>query len=130
MRPRRPTMDPRFAPLVGMIGRTGMGKFWLHYTDPDDGPVVWVAVAETKDARVPLVCFAAPDPLGAVYGLAARLVDEGTCRHCGNTSMLAPLAAEHDAILAPIDSDGRALCWYRWAPPTRQYVRDCQGTAP
>jgi hypothetical protein len=102
--------------LVDLIGRTGATSYRVEHTDPDNGPVVWVAVTEHGDM---VSCAAAVTPEGATHGLAALLIDGGACAHCFCPTALGGLRLAGEEFRG-----GR--CWQAFDPVSRRYVRDCE----
>ena len=121
--------------LVELVGRTGSGEFQLRYQD-EEQPVVWMAVAKYQNKKaVPNLggagkslrehhmaeCAAALDPILAVYRLAERLVDGGSCVHCGKTTML------HDSWQSPPpESEKEWFCHFVYDPELATYIQGCK----
>jgi hypothetical protein len=116
--PPRPTPtgvadDPRLAPAVELLGRTGAAQFAIRYCD-EDRPIVWIATAlwgrhwETA---------AAMTPLEAVFRLCDQVLDGGQCTHCKRPTGFTP-----DLDPMPLD---RLVCWYQWDPELVTFRRGC-----
>lgn len=112
-------LDPRTVALVGLVGRCGATSFRIEHTDPDNGPVVWVAVAELGFLGGAVEAAAAADPYRAVVRLAEQLIDGGTCRHCGAVT----------GVLDEFDDPTQQLsgvCWYVYDPELDTFRRGCE----
>lgn len=112
--------DARLIAAVEMVRRTGASNFSIRYTD-DEEPVVWIAVADYGEGRCEV--DASLDPLRAVLRLCERLVDGGTCTHCGRPAGLDPDALE----TMPMNE---LVCWYQYDPERQTFRRGCEGDTP
>jgi ribosomal protein S12 methylthiotransferase accessory factor YcaO len=114
----------RYVALVDMVRRCGARTYRIEHTVEENGPVIWVAVAETRWEKRPVVFGAGLDPVRATYALAAELVDGGTCAHCARISGIEALDADVDTepFSGPVP-----ICWYRFDPELRTYRRECEG---
>lgn len=121
--------DPRLAPGIALLGRTGALSFAIRYQD-DEEPTVWLAIASynVKNGRpapegTPYwEVDAGHDPTEAVLRLCARMIDGGQCAHCHRPSGF------HDDITAPTNTVlDQALCWYQWDPELATFRRGCEG---
>lgn len=81
--------------VADLVQRSGARRFeigWLH----DDVPshlAGWYAHAQYRGARI--TCEDQPSPQHAADGLAASLLDGGTCRYCGAKTSAAPTVLGH-----------------------------------
>lgn len=114
----------RYVALVDLCRRAGARTYRIEHTEEANGPVVWVAIAETRWPTRPIEFAAGLSPVDATYGLAANLVDGGTCVHCTRLSGLEALDADVDT--EPFDGPV-PICWYRFDPELRTYRRECEG---
>lgn len=114
----------RYIALVDLCRRAGARTYRIEHTEESNGPVIWVAVAETRWPATPVVFAAGLTPVTATYGLAENLVDGNTCFHCKGISGLEALDADVD--VEPPEMPIR-ICWYRWDPELRVYRRECEG---
>ena len=83
-----PGQKRRLIAAVDLIGRTGAREFQLGHLE-EDVPIPlarWYAHAQYQGARITVDEQA--DPIVAVEGLAARLVNGGMCTHCGARTVL------------------------------------------
>lgn len=129
MPPARPDLDPRFVAGVNLLGRTGAKSFQIRYDEEQD-PLVWVAVGEW-DARIlpPMdpeakgtrfECAGGLHPVTAVVRLLERVVDGGSCTHCGK-----PTGLSDDWTGAlPFEKE---VCWYVFDPEMKVFRRSCEG---
>lgn len=108
--------DARFLATIDLIRRTGATEFQIRYHD-DEQPVVWMAVAGTKDGWE---VDAALNPLKAVWRLVERLVDGGMCRHC---SRPAGVSDNWESGMPLSD----VICWYIYDPELKTFRRSCEG---
>jgi hypothetical protein len=105
--------DPRFAPAVALLGRTGAAQFSIRYCD-EDWPVVWIAAAKWgKHWAV----AAALDPVRATFQLCDEVIDGGQCTHCKRPTGFEPTI--DPMPLAPL------VCWYQWDPERATFRRGC-----
>ena len=106
---------------VDCIAHTGAASFSLHHSDPDEGTVVWTAVAEYHhETRPPVMaCGAAAHPIQAVLRLVEEVLDGGQCQHC-----MRPSAFSTDLSSMPLD---KFLCWYAYDPELKTIRRGCSG---
>lgn len=122
--------EGRFVAVVDMIRRTGALQFQIRHDEPDlldPGQVVWIALAQHNvrggmpqpvDAPGVLVWSvgAGLSPLAAVHALAERLIDGGTCAHCGRPSSFDP---SDDPMSMP------GVCTTSYDPELRVCRREC-----
>ena len=107
--------DPRLAPAVELLGRTGADEFQIRYCD-EETPVVWMACARWHDHWE---TAAAMDPLRATFRLCDTVIDGGQCQHCHRPAGFSP---DLDPMpLAPL------VCWYQWDPELATFRRSCAG---
>lgn len=109
--------NPRVAAAIAMIGRTGADEFQIRYCD-EEPPTVWIAAARWPNHQR-WEAAGALTPAAAVFRLCERVIDGGTCVHCGRPTAF---AADSDTWL--ID---RLVCVYAWDPELRTYRRGCEG---
>lgn len=127
---KRPSEDPRFLAGVQLIERTGARQFRIGHSHEDDGePTVWYACATwgkspqgvplPKGGRISHEAAGALDPLSAVMRLCEKIVDGGTCSHCGR----------HTIFVEDVDTLGfeRMGCVYAWDPELETFRRGCEG---
>jgi hypothetical protein len=129
-----PMLDPRFIAGVQMLERTGARDFRVGYTDPDEGePVVWYATCRwqigtdgrpiAKGGRARHEAAGAMNGLDAVMRLCERVIDGGTCAHCGQHTIFDdnPTDSPFDALLEALG------CVYAWDPELATFRRGCEG---
>jgi hypothetical protein len=114
-----------------MLARTGAKSMTLRYSEPDedeDGPVVWIAIAEYEmpDGESIDQVAGALDPLSALHRLLDHLIDGGTCGNCGRSTAF---LSDPDMGL-PRSIEGREVCWVTWDASSEAYVKDCQKPRP
>lgn len=120
-------LPPRALAAIEVIRRTGAESVQIRYSD-DEQPVVWLCVVTWRVNREGLPtrhgagraheAAAALMPEDAIYRLAQRIVDGGTCAHCGK-----PAAFNADVADEPLSE---VLCWWTWDPETDRYVQACR----
>lgn len=122
-------LDPRFVAGVEMLGRTGAKDFRVGWSDEADGPpTVWYAVATWgghPDPRIGRGAEAAGalNPVAAVMRLCERVIDGGTCAHCGQLTIF-----DDNPDDSPFQSLLEAMgCVYAWDPELRTFRRGCEG---
>lgn len=114
--------------LLNMLRRTGVIEFRLGISPDDDGePRVWYVVGTWPGARHE--AEAGLLPIEALERLAERVVDGGTCTHCGRmTSFVPDTDPTVASAVTPPDALLDALsCAYRWDPELEVYRRSCEG---
>lgn len=115
---------------LDLLRRTGALTLSIRYQD-DDEPTVWLVVASynvddrgrpvRQSSRARHEVDAAFDPLRAALRLCERVVDGGTCAHCGQPTGLDP------DKLTPPPSLGGLICWWSYDPELRTFRRGCEG---
>jgi hypothetical protein len=105
--------DPRFAPAVVMLGRTGAAEFQVRYCE-EDQPVIWMAAARWGEVWE---TAAAMNPVLAVFRLCDQVIDGGVCQHCQRPTGFAP-----DLDEMPLD---QVVCWYQFDPELVTFRRGC-----
>lgn len=98
---------------IDLIGRSGAVGAEVGYLD-DDGPAAaarWYAQARYSGARIIEQDY--PGPVEAAEALARRILDGGTCTHCGRIVTLGPAIGD--------------VC--RWERIGRTWERGCRDTA-
>lgn len=118
-------LSKRTLAMIDMIRRTGAVNFRIGFTDEEeDGrPVIWHATATFLRGSE---CDAAMNPDMAVHRLAERLIDGGTCTHCGRPTALELFDAPPDDPV-PLVIEGREVCWYQYDPELDTIRRGCEG---
>jgi hypothetical protein len=114
MSPVPDVRDPRFAPTVELIGRTGAEEFQIRFSE-EELPVVWVAAARWGEHWE---CAGAMDPVRAVFRLADTVIDGGKCTHCARPTGFTP---DFDPMPMP-----EQICWYQWDPELATFRRGCE----
>ncbi len=133
--PLPPEMEARYLALVKLIERTGAVTYRIEHTEPANGVVMWIAISEHGRPTSPLIASAGAgaSPLSATYELVSKLVDAGTCAHCGRASAVESLDTPLDVTLLGFTDHQSGtvvdLCWYRYDPELRTYRRSCEGDA-
>lgn len=123
------TEDPKLIAACDMLRRTGAAEIQIRYSD-DEKPVVWFAVALYRaggglpQPTGPVNTWetaAGHGPVEALLRLCERVVDGGTCAHCGRPSMF---HADLDDAPTPLDP---LFCSYEWDPELSTFRRSCEG---
>lgn len=107
----------RLVAAVDLVGRSGATNFELGWLD-DDVPVEdarWWAKAQYRGARLTVEDHAGP--VEAAEALACRILDGGTCTHCGGTT-----------VIGPAPTTVGAAC--RWTRTGNRWERGCVTTHP
>lgn len=125
-------LDPRFVAGVDMLRRTGSKDFRIGWSDEDDGPpTVWYAVAtwprsglvSDRGEAIRGECAAAFDPVEAVMRLCERVIDGGTCTHCGQRTIFDPEPPTGGVVDDLLDAMG---CRYVWNAESASFLRSCE----
>lgn len=113
------SLDPKIGAAIAMLRRTGAVQVQIRFSD-DEQPVVWVGIAIYPDGH--WESGSGANPATALVRCCERVVDGGTCQHCGR-----PTGFDDDpAGAGPLDA---VLCWYRWDPELATFRRTCEGMA-
>lgn len=106
---------------VKLLARTGATDVEFAYDDelPEGSPttVLWWAKGNWQGTRVISEHFPYPDD--ALFDLAMRVVNGGTCRHCGRITILGVLTSDEHCCFALLASTIEDASTYKW-------VRDCE----
>lgn len=100
--------------IADLVARTGAAQFTIGYLRDEDEPEFaekgpgWYAQVQLRGARV--ICDEMPFPEHAADGLAHRLLDGGTCTHCGEFTTTAPTET---GIYLRFGSHRKARCKWR-----------------
>lgn len=120
-------VDPRLTAGVGMLGRVGAVNVQIRSSD-DEQPVVWMAVATfDRDGIEVHEAAAGLAPVDAVMRLCERVIDGGTCVHCGR---LAGFEPDHSVATDTLLDRALGACWYQWDPELATFRRSCEGDQP
>jgi hypothetical protein len=88
-----PEEEERVLAATLLVGHTGAVAFEFGYANDSAVKVQdaeWYASAQYRGARVFVEGY--PHPADAAEALARRLVEGGTCTHCGKTTTMSPQA--------------------------------------
>jgi len=128
-----PEVMGRYLALIDLIGRTGASDYRIEYTDPDNGVVMWIAIAQhhQRNGKPIPSAGAGATPLQATHVLAELLIDDGTCTHCGRATVLEDFCSkvgDRVGFTALVSGDVEVqFCWYQFDPELRTYRRSCEG---
>lgn len=127
--PENPGEDPRIPAAITLLGNTQARGVSIGYVDPEDEPgleaIVWYAQASwttTRNGEAGRMYHAGGGmtPWEALYGLLEKVMDGGTCAHCGKTA-----GVEEDfSALLPLPEH---VCWWVFDPETKLFRRSCEG---
>lgn len=125
-----PKFDERITAAVAMIGRTGAKTFKIAFSNEDEEPIVWNALALYEiDGSQYWQVAAAMTPDGAVLNLCEQLLDGGKCTHCGRiTGFTADFDEMPETAVLREDGDEQVLsvCWYQYDPELKTFRRGCE----
>jgi hypothetical protein len=122
--------EARLVAGIDLLGRTGAKQTQVRYSD-DEEPVVWIATAlydvvpidqPEADPVEQWEAAGALNPISAVLRLCEKIVDGGTCTHCGRST---GVALGLDSMPLPA-----FVCWYQFDPELRTFRRSCEGDTP
>lgn len=102
---------------IDMLGHTGAEFTQVRYCEEED-PVVWMVVGKWSGERYEV--GAAMNPVRAALRLLEKVVDGGTCQHCGR-----PTGITEDFDEMPLDN---LMCWYQYDPELKKFRRGCAGS--
>lgn len=109
MHPLPPDTDmKRLSAAYDLIGRCGGQEFEVGYDDEWDPERQWYAQVLMGDLMAKVE--RCTDPAVAAERLARKLVNGGTCTHCGRVCSLRRPGATH---VAPADGGGTVCFWFR-----------------
>lgn len=117
------------------IGRSGASQMQLRYSD-DEQPVVWFAVATWSAEMLEKLkpsgrddsssghseAMAAMTPVDALFRLLEKIIDGGTCTHCGQLTALVDPTEQNVTNL----TRGIPACWWRYSPSLGKWQTGCE----
>jgi len=128
----KPEQEARLKAASDLVARTGARSLAIRYSEPDegdDGPIVWIAIAEfSRPKGAVSQVGAALSPVEAIHRLLDSLIDGGLCKRCGRAT-----AFDGENMLRkgrlPDVIEGIPTCWITYDDDAEKYVRDCERPA-